>query len=54
MLEEGTAPWQKPWEAGIAGRMPYNTTTNKPHRGGNVLALMIAGMRKRRPALDHL
>ena len=46
MLEEGTTPWQRPWEAGEAGRMPYNPTTNKPYRGGNVLALMIAGMRK--------
>lgn len=46
MLEEGTAPWQKPWEAGEAGSMPFNPTTNKPYRGGNVLSLMIAGMRK--------
>ena len=46
LLEEGTAPWQKPWESGQAGRIPYNPTTDKPYRGGNVLALMIAGMRK--------
>jgi antirestriction protein ArdC len=46
LLEQGTAPWQKPWESGEAGRMPFNPTTNKPYRGGNVLALMIAGMRK--------
>jgi antirestriction protein ArdC len=46
MLEEGAAPWQRPWEAGEAGRMPYNPTTNKPYRGGNVIALMIAGMRR--------
>jgi len=46
MLEEGTAPWQKPWEAGELGRSPYNPTTNKSYRGGNVLGLMIAGMRK--------
>lgn len=46
LLEEGTAPWQQPWESGEAGRMPFNTTTGKPYRGGNVLALMIAGMRK--------
>jgi len=46
LLEEGTAPWQKPWESGQAGRMLYNPTTNKPYRGGNVLALMIGGMRK--------
>src|ERR1035438_3566559 len=46
MLEEGTAPWQRPWEAGELGRSPFNPTTNKPYRGGNVLGLMIAGMRK--------
>lgn len=46
LLEEGTAPWQKPWESGKAGQLPYNPTTNKPYRGGNVLSLMIAGMRK--------
>jgi len=46
MLEAGTAPWQKPWEAGEFGRTPYNPTTDKPYRGGNVLGLMIASMRK--------
>src|SRR6202140_303568 len=46
LLESGTAPWQKPWETGHAGHMPMNPTTGKPYRGGNVLSLMIAGMRK--------
>jgi antirestriction protein ArdC len=46
MLEEGTAPWQKPWKAGEAGGFPFNPTTQKPYRGGNVLSLMIAGMRR--------
>jgi antirestriction protein ArdC len=46
MLEEGAAPWQKPWEAGEFGRTPFNPTTNKPYRGGNVLGQMISGMRK--------
>jgi antirestriction protein ArdC len=46
MLEQGTAPWQRPWESGHAGAMPYNPTTNRPYRGGNVLALAIAAMRK--------
>jgi antirestriction protein ArdC len=46
MLEEGTAPWQKPWSEGELGRTPFNATTMKPYRGGNVLGLMIAGMRK--------
>jgi antirestriction protein ArdC len=44
LLESGAAPWQKPWESG--SRMPMNPTTGKVYRGGNVLALMIAGMRK--------
>ncbi len=46
MLEAGTAPWQKPWESGKAGTMPFNPTTGKVYRGGNVLALTIAAMRK--------
>jgi len=46
MLEQGTAPWQQPWGAGELGRSPFNPTTNKPYRGGNVLGLMISGMRK--------
>jgi antirestriction protein ArdC len=46
MLEEGAAPWQRPWQAGEGGRMPFNPTIGKPYRGGNVIALMIAGMRK--------
>ena len=46
MLEEGTAPWQKPWAAGQAGTMPFNPTTEKPYRGGNVVALSIAAIRK--------
>ena len=33
MLEEGTAPWQRPWASGKAGAMPFNPTTGKPHRG---------------------
>jgi antirestriction protein ArdC len=45
MLEEGTSPWQRPWEAGEMGRTPYNAVTNKPYRGGNVLSLMISSLR---------
>lgn len=46
MLEQGTAPWQRPWESGKAGTMPFNPTTGKPYRGGNVVALSIAAIRK--------
>ena len=41
MLEEGVAPWQKPWEA--AG-MPFNPTTDKAYRGGNAVHLMATGL----------
>src|SRR5579862_9315020 len=41
MLEEGVAPWQKPWES--AG-MPFNPTTDKAYRGGNAIHLMATGL----------
>src|SRR3954447_9857043 len=41
MLEDGVAPWQKPWES--AG-MPFNPTTDKPYRGGNAVHLMATGL----------
>ncbi len=43
-MEKGTAPWQKPWQAG-AYEMPMNPTSGKPYRGGNALQLMVTGMR---------
>ncbi len=39
MLEQGTAPWQKLWEAGKL-EMPNNPNTDKPYRGGNAIHLM--------------
>jgi antirestriction protein ArdC len=42
MLEQGTAPWQKPWEAGKL-EMPNNPTTQNPYRGGNAIHLMSVG-----------
>jgi antirestriction protein ArdC len=44
-LEKGTAPWQKPWQAG-AYEMPLNPTSGKPYRGGNALQLMVTAMRQ--------
>ncbi len=41
-LEEGTAPWSKPWSGGDSGR-PKNFFTKKPYRGFNVLMLSWAG-----------
>ncbi len=46
LLESGAAPWQRPWETGRAGALPWNPTTGRVYRGGNVLALTIAAMRK--------
>jgi antirestriction protein ArdC len=41
MLEDGVAPWQKPWAG--AG-MPLNPTTERAYRGGNAIHLMATGM----------
>lgn len=43
MLEEGTAPWQKPWQPG-ALEMPFNPTTEKLYRAGNAIHLMTVGV----------
>ena len=45
MLEKGTAPWQKPWEAG-ATALPFNPTSERGYRGGNALHLMATAARK--------
>ena len=41
ILEEGVAPWQKPWEP--AG-LPFNPTTEKAYRGGNAIHLMATAL----------
>jgi putative DNA primase/helicase len=38
-LKEGTAPWQKPWEAGERF-MPYDPTTGNEYHGMNAIWLM--------------
>jgi antirestriction protein ArdC len=43
MLEQGTAPWQKPWRPG-ALEMPFNPTSEKQYRGGNAVHLMAIGV----------
>src|SRR4051794_10686346 len=45
MLEKGTAPWQKPWEAG-ATALPFNPTSDRNYRGGNALHLMATAAQK--------
>lgn len=44
MLEEGVAPWQKPWESTSA--MPLNPTTDRLYRGGNAIHLMASATLK--------
>lgn len=43
LLEQGVAPWQKPWERiGI----PINPTTEKTYRGGNAVHLMATALQR--------
>lgn len=45
-LENGTSRFVQPWKPGQSGaqgiEMPYNPTTGKGYRGGNMLALLFA------------
>jgi antirestriction protein ArdC len=46
MLENGFAPWQKPWNPAEASvGMPFNPTTERSYRGGNAIHLMATGIR---------
>lgn len=43
LVEEGVAPWQKPWHADQASaylRLPHNASTGRAYRGGNSIYLM--------------
>jgi antirestriction protein ArdC len=43
-LQQGTAPWQRPWEPGEPGLfLPINPTTGKRYRGINVIHLLSQG-----------
>ena len=42
MLENGVAPWQKPWEPGSL-ELPHNPITARSYRGGNALHLLAVG-----------
>ncbi len=48
MLQDGVAPWQKPWDPKLAGTaaLPFNPTSNNAYRGGNALHLMATAMNK--------
>jgi putative DNA primase/helicase len=41
-LEQGTAPWQKPWQPGEL-ELPHNPTTGKEYKGINALWLHMQG-----------
>lgn len=41
-LEDGTAPWQKPWEPGVS-MVPHNPITGVRYKGGNALWLTMQG-----------
>jgi len=43
-LQQGTAPWQRPWQPGDPGSFtPMNPTTGKRYRGINAIHLMSEG-----------
>lgn len=47
MLENGVAPWQKPWEAGSNPLgAPMNPTSGRAYRGGNAIHLIATAMRR--------
>lgn len=46
-MEEGTAPWQKPWKTGGASfAIPKNMVTEKPYNGVNILLLWGAAHKR--------
>lgn len=42
-LEEGTAPWQRPWGAASNGGLPTNPTSGNRYKGINVVNLLSQG-----------
>lgn len=44
LVEQGSAPWQKPWRPDRAGSflaLPHNATTGRAYRGGNAMWLLM-------------
>jgi antirestriction protein ArdC len=47
LLEQGAAPWQKPWKPGQNSfSIPTNPTTQKAYRGGNAVHLLATGLQR--------
>ncbi len=44
-LEEGTAPWQKPWSPGER-ILPHNFASGRDYRGGNAVYLAMHGLER--------
>ena len=44
-LQEGTAPWQKPWKPGER-ILPHNFQSGRDYRGGNALYLALNGLER--------
>ena len=42
-LEQGTAPWQKPWKPGER-ILPHNFQSGRDYRGGNAVYLALNGL----------
>lgn len=49
-LEQGVAPWVKPWRSGAPVSMPVNAVTARPYSGVNVLTLWDVALRRGYPA----
>jgi antirestriction protein ArdC len=45
-LENGAAPWVKPWSATPGQNVPQNAVTNRPYSGCNVILLWLARNRR--------
>lgn len=41
-LENGVAPWVKPWKNGVGGNFPHNGNSGRRYRGVNVILLWMA------------
>jgi antirestriction protein ArdC len=44
-LENGAAPWVKPWSATPGMNHPHNAATSRPYSGCNVVLLWMAAQR---------
>jgi antirestriction protein ArdC len=45
-LEQGVAPWLKPWSGGGSMGIPYNATSQRRYSGVNVLLLWATALER--------